>query len=220
MGSIWESTLYSMPRSVGRHHPMTVRSVEARRRVRQAAFRELHPLLAQPAYYAAYEKRENLSMLSRWCEPATMLAMKSPILVLLLIVSLFACPLRCLSCNASVAASELSAPLPVCSCCSHCRDTPDSDLPLSNAPSPCKDDCHCQACICEGAVLEAEIELPDERLDSKPLFSSVAPILAARILTRHETARHIEFLMRCSFASSRQLLCGRDALIAHQSWLI
>ncbi len=160
-------------------------------------------------------------MLSRWCELATIVPMKSPILVLLLIASVLACPLRCLSCKANVAASVVSAvPAPVCSCCSHCQELTDSDLPVSNAPTPSEDDCHCPACICEGAVVEAEIELTDQRLDSKPLFSSIAPILSARILAGHNAARRIELLMRCSFASPRQLLYGRDARISHQSWLI
>ncbi|MCA9160506.1 MAG: hypothetical protein KDA72_19380, partial [Planctomycetales bacterium] len=144
--------------------------------------------------------------------------MKSPLLVLLLVVSVLACPLRCLSCKADVTMSGVNAK-PVCTCCSHCRDVPKTDLPASDSPTPSGNDCQCQACICEGAVLEAEVELPDQRLDSKPLFNSVSPILAARFLTGHDAARHIEFLMHCSFASSRQLLCSRDALIAHQSSL-
>ncbi len=158
-------------------------------------------------------------MLSRTCEPATILPMKSPILALLLIASVMACPLRCLSCKANVAANELSA-APACSCCSHFQEAAKSDLPVSNVPTPAEDDCRCQACICEGAVVEAEVELSDHQLDSKPLFSSVAPILVAGRLAGHHNVGCLVFLKRCAFASSRQLLYGRDALIAHQSWLI
>lgn len=85
---------------------------------------------------------------------------------------------------------------------------------------PSQDDCYCQACICEGAVVEAEVELPDLALDSKPLASPLASLLAAHTLAGQDTARRLELLMRCSSASTRQLLSGRDARIAHQSWLI
>jgi hypothetical protein len=158
-------------------------------------------------------------MLSGKHESAIMLAMKSPFLVLLLVASVLTCPLRCLSCSANVADGEVSAS-PACSCCSHCEDSPNSDLPPSDAPSPREDDCHCQACICEGAVVEAEVEQLSQRLDSKPMFGSAAPIMATRAIAGHDAARHLEFLMRCSLASPWQILCGRDARIAHQSWLI
>ncbi len=158
-------------------------------------------------------------------EAATMVCMRSPVLALMLIASVLACPLRCLSCKvnastrANVAASEPNIES-THSCCSHCHEVPESDSPASNAPAPSHNDCDCQACICEGAVVEADAEVPDQSLDAMPLFSWVPPPLATHALTGHDTARRIELLMRCSFASSRQLLSGRNARLAHQSWLI
>ncbi len=132
--------------------------------------------------------------------------MKSPLLILLLIVNLLACPLRCLSCGVNTERSEEIAPA-ACACCSH-----DDEAPVSETPEPCEDDCNCQNCICDGAVIDAAAELPDADF----LVSWVQPML----LATRSFVGHCEFLTRRACDPCGYLQCGRDRCAAHQSWLI
>ncbi|MDV6034032.1 MAG: hypothetical protein F9B45_28855 [Phycisphaera sp. RhM] len=132
--------------------------------------------------------------------------MNSPLLALLLIVNLLACPVRCLSCETTVTVSDDRA-VETCSCCSH-----DDQAPASEQPAPCGDDCSCQSCICEGAVIQADSELPDTEFvvswEQLPPATVACLVGAGDFLTRH------------AFTSAGQPLCGRDVRVAHQSWLI
>ncbi|MCM2369179.1 hypothetical protein [Aporhodopirellula aestuarii] len=132
--------------------------------------------------------------------------MKSPLLALLLIVNLLACPVRCLSCQTNATAGEESAPV-ACACCSHCEEVPASDL-----PEPCGEECNCQDCICEGAVVETDIELPESDL----VVEWVLPTL----VDHDVSARYVDFASLRSSRSDGQRVSGRDVRIAHQSWLI
>ena len=133
---------------------------------------------------------------------------KSPLLALLLIVNLLACPVRCLSCEADVAVGEVCVPA-VCSCCSHCDEAPESE-----SPEPCGDDCNCQNCICEGAVVEADVALPDSPEQSGQW------VRAAMMIATPTAVLLVKTSSRRSRAPSGRLLCGRDVRVAHQSWLI
>ncbi len=133
--------------------------------------------------------------------------MKSPFLALLLIVNLLTCPVRCLSCEAKVTTDEECAPA-ACSCCSH-----DSEAPVSQVPEPCGDDCGCQNCICEGAVVEAPVQLPD-------LMEHFVVWALPLMIDSHAGVDSNSLFARRFFVPTGQFLCGRDACIAYQSWLI
>ncbi|QDS95178.1 hypothetical protein FF011L_39690 [Roseimaritima multifibrata] len=132
--------------------------------------------------------------------------MRSPFLALLLIVNLLACPVRCLSCEAKGTVGEECAQ--TCVCCSH-----DQEASPSEVPEPCGGDCDCQGCICEGAVVETCVELPDravETVDWLEPSKSEQQVLGNRIAI---------FLRRLSFPLGK-FLGGREVRVAHQSWLI
>ncbi|QDT04993.1 hypothetical protein K227x_33910 [Rubripirellula lacrimiformis] len=133
--------------------------------------------------------------------------MKSPFLALLLIANLLACPVRCISCEANVAAVEECAAA-ACSCCSHA-----DEAQQSHTPEPCDGDCDCQNCICEGAVVEADVELPDsaDQADDGLLLVPNSSVTVARLC---------ECTVRRSRAPVGPFVCGRDVRLAHQSWLI
>ncbi len=133
--------------------------------------------------------------------------MKFPFLALLLIVNLLTCPVRCLSCEAKVTTGEECAPAD-CSCCSH-----DTEAPVSQVPEPCGDDCGCQNCICEGAVVEAAVQLPD-------LIEHFVAWVQPQTLTGHFGIDSSSFIKRRSVVLPGQCFCGRDARIAYQFWLI
>ncbi len=137
--------------------------------------------------------------------------MKSPLFALLLIVNLLACPVRCLSCESTATVGEDRA-VETCSCCSHGDAAPLSELPLSELPAPCGDDCSCQSCLCEGAIIQAEVELPG----AEWIVSWEIPIepTAARVVGKNAIVHGHPYCL------DRQLLCGRDVRVAHQSWLI
>ncbi len=132
--------------------------------------------------------------------------MKSPLLALLLIVNLLACPVRCLSCETNSAAGEQSISAG-CRCCSHSDQTTQSEH-----PEPCDDECDCQNCICEGAVVESDIELPET-----DAFVGVLPIVRLAAKTALQPS---EFRSQRLDALGGRLLSGRDVRVANQSWLI
>lgn len=84
------------------------------------------------------------------------LRVMNPLLVLLLIANLLACPLRCTSCETGVAAVERCDS--ASTCCANCH-RPDQPASEHSAPTP-EGDCTCQNCICEGAITECSLELP------------------------------------------------------------
>jgi len=141
--------------------------------------------------------------------------MKTPLFIALLVVNLLTCPLRCFSCQTEATCNESDAEA-TCSCCHHDESSAPastSDLdPKRGDSSPCGDDCNCMNCICEGAVLESDLDLPDPSLvvawtnvvhvRSMSLFSSDANWCSRRGLP---------------FCAS---LSGRQVRLAHQSWLI
>lgn len=133
--------------------------------------------------------------------------MKSPILILLLIVNLLACPVRCLSCETTAAVGTECAPA-ACSCCSHAEEAP-----VSESPEPCGDDRNCQNCICEGAINDARVELSDVQI-------LVSWELPTQHLMAAAVASHSNFSPRREFAPKGHFLHGRDRCIAQQSWLI
>lgn len=133
-----------------------------------------------------------------------------PFFILLLIVNMMTCPLRCISCEANATGGENVAAW-ACSCC-HAEECP-TGFPVPEAPLPCDNGCDCQNCFCDGAVVEngpellvAALELMswdffavdlDQSGDSTFLFAKPGRV-----------ALHGRFI------------CGRDARIGLQSLLI
>jgi hypothetical protein len=132
--------------------------------------------------------------------------MQSPILTLLLIVNLLACPVRCLSYE-TTAWMETEVASTACCCC-----TPDECNPSSETPEPCGADCCCQDCICEGAISDPRVDLSDVHL----LVSWELPTYREVGLAHCDSVLHWNYLL----APNEHLLYGRVRCIAHQSWLI
>ena len=132
--------------------------------------------------------------------------MHSPLLTLLLIVNLLACPVRCLSYD-TTAAVEPDGVSAACSCC-----TLDDCDPISETPQPCGEDCCCQDCICEGATNDSRVELSDVQL-------IVSWELPAHLPGVFVEGRFLTSSTR-SLVLQEHLLHGRDRCVAHQSWLI
>ena len=81
-----------------------------------------------------------------------MRGMSQAVIILLMIANLLICPLRCI-----VHEAVECGPAPAgCGCCAVevCDSVP--ELPASP-----DQDCDCQSCICEGALLQLEFELPE-----------------------------------------------------------
>ena len=132
--------------------------------------------------------------------------MKSPLFVLILIVNLLTCPLRCLACESHSSSSDEIA-CASCECCSHCEDLPNSDDTEPHDP-----DCGCKSCICEGAVVVNPVELPDSG-DSIGWFLTVHLEMPVPSPSTGFFSNHWSEHSGC-------ILSGRDARIAYQSWQI
>jgi hypothetical protein len=133
------------------------------------------------------------------------------IIALLLTVNLLACPVRCLSCETNVVMGGEFVPAG-CQCCSDSKEGPDS-----KTSEPSGDDCNCQNCICEGAVVEADANLPDSTDQSEQQSEHWGwPTMAAN----PTSVRQAQALLRSSAVPIGHFLCGRDVRVAHQSWLI
>jgi hypothetical protein len=132
--------------------------------------------------------------------------MQSPLLTLLLIVNLLACPVRCLSYE-TTAAMGTEGSSTACDCCSL-----DECDPASKAPEPCGGDCSCQDCICEGAINDSRVELSDAQL----LVSWELPTHLRGALANGRS----DLNSKRSLAPKEHLLHGRDRCIVNQSWLI
>jgi hypothetical protein len=136
--------------------------------------------------------------------------MLQAILSFVLIANILACPLRCATCAASAPVDEQCESTTGCPCCSHADDqSPASEVPV-DSPS---NDCSCPNCICQGATLEVgrEIALPELPFEVFEYCSVTVRCDAVNSLMR-----------RCAFEDSRCTArnYGRNALIAHQIWLI
>lgn len=127
---------------------------------------------------------------------------------ILLIVNLLSCPSRCMSCQAATASVNGGVPAG-CSCC-HCK--PDSPVSESSEDSP-SDDCLCPNCICEGATLRDSLELPGANTQEASFgYWSAASERDVTAVIMQEFARETK--------DDNRYNCGRDARIAHHSWLI
>lgn len=137
---------------------------------------------------------------------AMLTGMKSVPVVLLLIVNLLTCPLRCLALESHVAASVESS-CATCSCCLTC-----DEVRISDNSVPLDDDFDCKSCVCEGAVTEHSVELPE----SEPQLSWLLPLDIEFI----QSAALAELVKSNALTWSAHSFSGRDARIAHQSWQI
>lgn len=127
---------------------------------------------------------------------------------ILLIVNLLSCPSRCMSCQAATASVNGGVPAG-CSCCHY---KPDSPVSESSEDSP-SDDCLCPNCICEGATLQDSLELPDANTQEASFgYWSAASERDVTAVIMQEFARETK--------DDNRYNCGRDARIAHHSWLI
>lgn len=139
----------------------------------------------------------------RFCE-LSLTCMSNPLFVALLIVNLLTCPLRCLACETHAPLSAVSD----CATCECCEEVPNS----SPAPSPESDECRYKSCICDGAVVESPKELPDP-----------GPALIWMLPLYLESRQHFGVTEIAALAEAThvgQILSGRTARIAYQSWLI
>ncbi|MFG0288751.1 MAG: hypothetical protein ACF8CQ_11270 [Rhodopirellula sp. JB044] len=130
--------------------------------------------------------------------------MKPPLLAVLLIVNLLACPLRCLPCGATAVADEQPVTTQCHGCC---HDDAASTQEQREQSSPCDDGCGMHDCICEGAVVEVNEPLLPADVRLEWLVHDDVP---GGFSSRSNT-----FLWR-----STAVVCGRDVRVAHQSWLI
>jgi hypothetical protein len=128
---------------------------------------------------------------------------------LILIAGLLACPVRCFA-RSVVSSADGSVQSDGCSCCGGC----DTESDAGEKSKDCPDDgCDCGNCICNGAITQNDADVtaavdfdfcvflaPIEVLLSSNTSLSVYP---------NQDQRH-----------AHRYLSGRDARIAHQSWLI
>ena len=130
------------------------------------------------------------------------------VLLLVLIANLLACPLRCASCDAGAVSIDEYVP----TCCSFCQHEVQS--PSSGMPTDCpSDDCSCPNCVCEGATLESGPTI------QKSLVQAAEFDVWALSAELNLAVRLMESSV-CENADGWFPQCGRDALIAHQIWLI
>ncbi len=135
------------------------------------------------------------------------------VLSTLLIANLLVCPLRCVSCQAGAASVEDCAPAG-CSCC-HCDTLP----PVAELPENCppvdfpSDDCPCPNCICEGATLQNDLELP--------AANTQAASFGHRLVTI-ERGINVDMMQESAGAAQDwdRRNSGRGARIAHHCWLL
>ncbi len=134
-------------------------------------------------------------------------SMRHPLLVAILIVSLLTCPLRCFACETHAMPSAVSS-CASCECCKHCEEVPASN-PI---PFPESDECLCNSCICDGAVVESPAGLPD-------LGPGLIWMLPLR-LESHVQFGISQFADPAAVKHVGQTLSGRGARLAYQSWQI
>ena len=125
---------------------------------------------------------------------------------LILIANLLACPFRCALCEASEARVSECSPA-ACSCCHH--ESESSESP-ENSP---RDDCLCPNCLCEGATLQDGIEVRDGGSQRGSFDHWLGGV-------RSDALEATERYVAPERDDRRWNDCGRNALIAYQSWLI
>ncbi len=130
------------------------------------------------------------------------------ILAILLATSLLVCPLRCYSCQTGVAL-DVDRAVTACPCCHDSGNSGKTEIP-ADAPS---EDCSCPNCICEGATIQAGPEIPDH-------VPQLVCFVDWSVLVNGDVLRTTVQRSRSAGKSPPCSLYGRDALIAHQSWLI
>jgi hypothetical protein len=133
--------------------------------------------------------------------------MKNPLFVALLIVNLLTCPLRCLACETYATSSAVSC-CATCECCEHCDESSSS----TPAPPLKSDECGCKSCICEGAVVASRAELPDPGpplIWMLPIYLKIHLHFGVSEIADPTDAMH-----------AGQILSGRGARLAYQSWQI
>lgn len=136
----------------------------------------------------------------------------------LLIVSLLACPLRCVGMFHGGEDTEAAAASSG-SCCAHCSskaspsnaDSSDADSPPGEIPHVPADDCGCASCLCHGAVLDSGGAALD-------LESADCPLESAAIFEAKAAGAPIRARWLAEFPHSRSV--GRTARIVHQSFLL
>ena len=142
------------------------------------------------------------------CDKRKLCVMFRFVCPILLIANLLTCPSRCMSCH--VAAASVKECVPAgCSCC-HCETASTKSESSEGYPG---DDCPCPNCICEGATLQDGLELPD---------ANTQPASNGHWTARLQRDISVEIVQ--GFARVTQdcdcRISGRDARIAHHSWLI
>ncbi len=109
-----------------------------------------------------------------------------------------------------VASASISDRVPAgCTCC-HCEA--ESPVSESSEDYP-SDDCLCPNCICEGATLQGSLELPEANTRAAGFGYR-----SARIERDISIDIVLEFARVTQDCNCR--ISGRDARIAHHSWLI
>ena len=135
------------------------------------------------------------------------------VFAILLIANLLVCPLRCVSCQAGATSVEDCATVGCCCCHS------DTIPPVAESPENCPpvdypgDDCPCPNCICEGATLQDGLELPDA--NTQPASFGHWSARIERDISVDIAQEFARVTLDCD-----RLISGRDARIAHHSWLI
>ena len=130
------------------------------------------------------------------------------VLPVLLIANLLTCPSRCMSCQSATA--SVNDRVPAGCSCGHCEV--ESPVSESSEDYP-SDDCPCLNCICEGATLQDSLQLPDANTQTVSFgYWSAASERDVTVVIVQEFARETKDHNRYN--------CGRDARIAHHSWLI
>jgi len=125
-----------------------------------------------------------------------------------LIANLLTCPSRCMSCQ--VAPANVNDRVPAgCSCC-HCEAASPKSESSEDYPS---EDCPCPNCICEGATLQDSLDLPDA--NTQPASFGHWSARIARDISVDIVQKFARIAQNCDCRKS-----GRDARIAHHSWLI
>jgi hypothetical protein len=123
--------------------------------------------------------------------------------ILLMIANLLICPLRCVVHEAAASETALAG----CGCCAV-----EICDPVPEVPASPDEDCGCQSCICEGALLQLEVELPEPSWKVVWFgWRSPAPSQAGKV-TLHflSTADH----------ENRLLSSARSTQVVLQSWQI
>ena len=133
--------------------------------------------------------------------------MGRPLLVILIIATLSACPLRCLS--GQTATANVGEGAAAACCC--CHDTGHGDEIPADEPSP-EDSCVCPSCLCEGATIPNGPAIPG--IDFTVALDAWT-VPADQLLSGGKTSPQVSIDDRLL-----GFLGGRDALVAYQSWLI